>query len=100
MTRADADTFRCIVCGETTKHEVICYGCTMAEWKKQKLEPGSITGAQIYFIERKCLSKLSEEVGQKILLEVVPDWQGLENLSCQQAKDITAKLLDKIETQA
>jgi hypothetical protein len=102
MARADTSTWKCVMCGEVThNNEVICYGCTIKEWKKQKEELGSITVAQVYFIEKKCLTKLPSDKTIDIILSVVPEYDyDIENLSCEQAKDITAKLLDAISEQA
>lgn len=97
MTRKNADTFRCIVCGEETNNQIVCHGCTIKELKKQKEEPGSITVQQIYFMERKCLTKLDTQATYRIFLDVIPEYDyDIENLSCQQAKEIISKLLDAI----
>mgnify|MGYP003500166455 FL=1 len=94
--RNSAKTWTCIICGNEAMDAVVCYSCTLKEWKRQKELPGSITAAQIYFIEKQ-LGKLDSTTSYNILFEVVPEYNyDMELLSTEQAKEITAKLLDAI----
>ena len=94
--RSSAKTWTCIVCGNDAMDAVVCYECTLKEWKRQKELPGSITAAQIYFIEKQ-LGKLDSTTSYNIFFEVFPEYDyDMELLSTEQAKEITAKLLDAI----
>lgn len=92
--RASKNVWRCIVCGSEAIDKVICYSCEMKEFEKQKSEAGSITEAQLWFIENKTVDRLTIE---KVLLIAESEfpknvWE-LENLSTEQAKRLTKILL-------
>jgi len=100
MSRTNSRMWNCIKCGDSVCDDVICWGCKIEEMKKQKLAPGSITEAQIYFIEYKCIAKLGAKTAYKMILSVIPEYDyDMEKLSTQQGKDLTAKLLDALDTE-
>ena len=96
MSRTNSKMWKCIICGGSVCDNVICWGCQIEEMKKQKTLPGSITDAQIYFINRR-ITEIGAKTAYQIILSEIPEYDyDMENLSTQQAKNITAKLLEAV----
>jgi hypothetical protein len=99
MTRVNSDTWHCVICGYECQGGVVCRECEYAEMNRQKLKPGSITAQQIWYIEKKLLTKLESDITAKIIFEIIPEYDyDMEELSCQQGKDLIAKLIQCVET--
>lgn len=92
--RITADHFVCMICGGDAYQGVLCLEHLTQERERQKSIRGSVTMKQYHYIEHLLLS-IDSETSREILYGNIENYEGdLENISCNEAGKIIAKILE------